>query len=62
MDFLYQQFVAGKQKAVAAWLSAALVAYLARHGIALPGDAGDVISALILGLIALVAVYVKKNQ
>ena len=62
MDFLYNQLIAGKQKAVAGFLAASLVAYLAKHGVVLPGDAGDVLSALALGLIGLVSVYLKRNK
>lgn len=62
MDFLYQQLIAGKQKAIAGWLAAALVAFLARHGVALPNDASDVFSALLWGLVGLVSVYLKRNK
>lgn len=62
MDFLYQQLVANKQKAIAGWLAAALVAFVAKHGVTLPGDAADVLSALVLGLIGLVSVYLKRNK
>lgn len=62
MDFLYNQFVAGKQKAIAGWLAAALVAFLAKHGVQLPASAEEVLSALLLGLVGLVAVYLKRNR
>lgn len=62
MDFLYQQLVAGKQKAIAGFLAAALVAFLARHGVTLPADASDVLQALAFGLIGLVSVYLKRNR
>lgn len=62
MDFLYNQLIAGKQKAIAGFLAAALVAYLARHGVTLPGDSADVLQALAFGLIGLISVYLKRNK
>lgn len=62
MDFLYQQFVAGKQKAIAGWLATALVAFLAQHGVQLPDTASQVFTALAFGLIGLVSVYLKRNK
>lgn len=62
MDFIYQQFIAGKQKAIVGWLAVALVAFLVKHGVVLPADASDVFSALLWGLVGLVSVYLKRNQ
>lgn len=62
MDFIYTQFISGKQKAIAGWLAAALVVFLAKHGVSLPGDANQVFSALLWGLVGLVSVYLKRNQ
>lgn len=62
MDFLYNQLIAGKQKAIAGFLAAALVAFLAKHGLVLPSDASAVFEALAFGLIGLVSVYLKRNK
>lgn len=62
MDWIYNQFISGKQKAIAGFLAAALVAFLAKHGVILPGDAGDVFQALAFGLIGLGSVYLKANK
>lgn len=62
MDWLYQQLIAGKQKAVAGFLAAALVAFLADNGVQLPADAKEVVSALLLGVVGLVSVYLTRNK
>jgi uncharacterized membrane protein (DUF441 family) len=62
MDWLYRQFVVGKQKAIAGWLATALVAFLVANGVKLPSDAADVLTALLWGIIGLVSVYLKRNQ
>lgn len=62
MDFLYNQFVAGKQKAIVAFVVTALVAFLVKHGVALPESAGQTFEALIWGLVGLVSVYMKRNK
>jgi uncharacterized membrane protein (DUF441 family) len=62
MDWLYENFVAGKQKAVVAFVVTALVAWLVKHGVELPEDASDTLQALAWGLVGLVSVYLKRNQ
>lgn len=62
MDWLYKQFVAGKQKAVVAFLVTTLVAFLVKQGVHLPSDAGDVLTSVVWGLVGLVSVYLKRNQ
>lgn len=62
MDFLYNQLIAGKQKAVVAFIVTTLVAFLVKHGIALPENAGQTFEALIWGLVGLVSVYLKRNK
>lgn len=62
MDWLYEQFVLGKQKAIAGWLATSLVAFLANNGVELPDTAGQVFTALLLGLLGLVSVYLTRNK
>ncbi len=62
MDFLYQQFIAGKQKAVVAFIVTTLVAFLVKNGIALPDNAAQTFEALVWGLVGLVSVYLKRNK
>lgn len=62
MDFLYQQLIAGKQKAIAGWIAGASIVFLAQHGITLPASAKEVLTALLYGLIPLVSVYLKRNK
>lgn len=62
MDFVYQQFIAGKQKAVVAFIVTALVAFLVKNGIELPENAAQTFEALIWGVVGLVSVYIKRNK
>jgi uncharacterized membrane protein (DUF441 family) len=62
MDFLYQQLIAGKQKAVVGWLITALVAFLASQGITLPDNGSEVLTALLTGLLGYVGVYLTRNK
>ncbi len=62
MDFLYNQLISGKQKAVVGFVATALVAFLAKHGVVLPNSATDVFQALLWGLLGLGGVYLKKNK
>jgi uncharacterized membrane protein (DUF441 family) len=62
MDFLYNQIIAGKQKAIVGYVVVALVNYLSQQGFALPANTGDVLTALVVGLIGYVAVYLKRNK
>ena len=62
MDFLYNQFIAGKQKAVVAFLVTALVAFIAKHGVVLPDNAADTLQALAWGVVGSVSVYLKRNK
>lgn len=62
MDFLYNQFVAGKQKAIVAFVVTALVAFLVKNGIVLPDNAAATFEALLWGLVGLVSVYLKSNK
>jgi hypothetical protein len=62
MDFLYNQLIANKQKAIAGFISAAIVAFLAKHGLVLPANGVDVLQALGFGLVGLVSVYLKRNK
>ena len=62
MDFLYNQFIAGKQKAVVAFIVSALVAFIVKHGVALPDNASETLQALVWGVVGLVSVYVKRNK
>jgi hypothetical protein len=62
MDFLYQNLIAGRQKAIVGFVATALVAFLVKHGIVLPDTATDVFQALLWGVLGLVSVYVKKNK
>lgn len=63
MDWLHQQLVAGKQKAVAALIVAGLTALATKHGINLDGITGtQLVQAVVYGVIGFVAVFYKKNQ
>ena len=62
MDAIYNQLIAGKQKAVVGYLVVALVQYLTSMGIKLPENTGDVLTALVVGLLGYVAVYLKSNK
>ena len=62
MEAIYQQFIAGKQKAVVGYVVVALVQYLSSMGIKLPDTAGDVLTALVVGILGYVAVYLKRNK
>lgn len=62
MDSLYNQLIAGKQKAVVGYVVVAAVQYLSSIGIKLPDNAGDVLTALVVGVIGYLAVYFKRNK
>lgn len=62
MDFLYQQFVAGKQKAIVAFVVTAVTAYAAKHGVDFNMTLAQVVEAVMWGLLGLVTVYVKRNK
>lgn len=62
MDALYNQLIAGKQKAVVGYVVVALVQYLSDNGVTVPDHFGDVVTALLVGLIGYAAVYLKRNK
>lgn len=63
MDWLHQQLVANKQKAVAALVVAGLTALASNHGINLDKVTGtQLVQAIVYGVIGFVAVFYKKNQ
>lgn len=62
MDTLYNQLIAGKQKAIVGYVVVALVQYLSDHGFVAPDHFADVLTALLVGLLGYVAVYLKRNQ
>lgn len=63
MDWLHQQLVANKQKAVAALVVAGLTALASNHGINLDKVTGtQLVQAVVYGVIGFVAVFYKKNQ
>lgn len=62
MDAIYNQLIAGKQKAVVGYVVVAAVQYLSELGFKLPDNTGDVLTALVVGLIGYVAVYLKRNK
>lgn len=62
MDWLYEQFVAGKQKALVGFIVTAVVAFLVKNGVQLPANSAEVLQSMVWGLVGLVSVYMKRNK
>lgn len=63
MDAIYQQIIAGKQKAVVGFILLFLGSFFAQHGIDITQmTVGQAIESLIYGLIGYAGVYIKRNQ
>lgn len=57
-----RDFVRSKAKAIAAFVVAAAVSYLAKHGFTVAPDLNDVLVAVVAGLINAIAVYRVPNK
>lgn len=63
MDWLWQNFVAGKQKAIVGFVVTAVAALLAKHGIDLDAvTLKQALEAVLWGLLGFLGVYVKRNK
>lgn len=63
MDALYQQVVAGKQKAIAGFVVTFLATYVAQYGFNIQTlTLGQVVEQLVYAMIGYGSVYLKKNQ
>lgn len=62
MDWIYNQIVVGKQKAIVAFILASLTAFLAKQGFTLDTTIGELAEALIYGIIGYIGVYIKRNK
>lgn len=55
-------FILGSKKAIAAWLAAALIAFLVQHGVVLPENTAQVFEALWQTLLVLVVTWLTRNR
>lgn len=55
-------FILGSKKAIAAWLAAAIVAFLVKNGVALPEASVEVFDALWQALIVGVVTWFTRNK
>lgn len=64
MDALYNQLIAGKQKAVVGFIITALATFLAQHGLShlLDMTLKEAAEALVYGLFGYLGVYTKANK
>lgn len=63
MDWLWNQFIANKQKAVVGFIITAVVAFFAKHGVDLDSiTLKQALEALLWGILGFVGVYIKRNK
>lgn len=62
MNFLYEQFIANKQKAIVGFVVGFVATYIAQHGFNIDMSLGQVLENLLYGLIGYVSVYLKENK
>lgn len=62
LSALYGKLVVGNEKAVTAFIVAAVGSFIARHGLTLNASALAYLQAVVLGAIAHGAVYLKANS
>lgn len=63
MDWLYNQLIANKQKAVVGFIMAALTAFFVKHGIDITTlTVHDALQMLFYGALGFVGVYLKRNK
>lgn len=62
MEWLWNQVVAGKQKALVGFILTAVVAYASKHGLDLNMTLAQALEALLWGILGYVGVYVKRNK
>lgn len=59
---LYANVVKGKEKAIAAFVVAAVGSFLSRHGLKFDVNALSYLQAVVIGLIGHIAVYFTSNK
>lgn len=63
MDAIYQQFVAGKQKAIAAFVVGFVVTYVAQYGLDLHTlTVQQLLEQLVYSGLSYAGVYLKRNK
>lgn len=60
--WLYDNLVAGKQKAIVAFIVTAVVAQASQHGVDTSLTLEQALEALLWGVLGFVGVYFKRNQ
>ena len=59
---IYQIVFAQKQKAVVAFIVAAIGSYIVKHGISLDVTVGDALQSIVAGVVAHISVYFTRNK
>jgi uncharacterized membrane protein (DUF441 family) len=62
LSSVYELVVAGKEKAVAAFIVGAVAAFVAKHGLTLDVTTQAALQSLVVGLVLHVAVYFTRNK
>lgn len=62
LDTLYQSTIAGNQKAIVAFILAALLGFLAQHGLRLSLDMTTALTTLLSGVVTAAGVYLTENK
>lgn len=62
MDFLYNQLIANKQKAIVGFVLTAAGAFISQHGFTLDTTIGEILESLVYGVLGYIGVYVKRNR
>lgn len=62
MEFLYNQLIANKQKAIVGFVLTAATAFISQHGLTLDTTIGELLQAGVYGILGYLGVYFKANK